>query len=310
MRLTHRHIEIFRAVMQSGNLTRAAEVLHTSQPTVSRELARLEQVLGMPLFDRLRGRLQPTARALQLFDEIERSYIGLERIASAAEALRHFASGRLAIACLPALAHSLLPAACHRFVVSHPQASLAITPQESPLLEEWLTEQRFDLGLTEHEDALPATTLRPLFAADEVVVLPDGHPLLSREVLSLADFDGQAFVSLAPQDSYRQQIDALFREHGVKRALVVETTSAVSVAALVRQGLGISVINPLTAIELEGHGLHWRRFAVSIPFKVSLVRPQWRASNPLADSFCVELEAAAHVFQQRLAQGLQAEGRA
>ena len=57
-------------------------------------------------------------------------------------------------------------------------------------------------------------------------------------------------------------------------------------------------------------GVHWRRFAVSIPFKVSLVRPQWRASNPLADSFCVELEAAAHVFQQRLAQGLQAEGRA
>ena len=60
MRLTHRQIEIFRTVMQSSNLTRAAEALHTSQPTVSRELARLEQVLGMALFDRVRGRLQPT----------------------------------------------------------------------------------------------------------------------------------------------------------------------------------------------------------------------------------------------------------
>jgi hypothetical protein len=58
-----RHIEIFHAVMTSGNLTQAATLLHTSQPTVSRELARLEQQLGLQLFGRVRGRLQPTVRA-------------------------------------------------------------------------------------------------------------------------------------------------------------------------------------------------------------------------------------------------------
>jgi DNA-binding transcriptional LysR family regulator len=61
MGITHRHIEVFRAVMQSGSVTGAAGLLHTSQPTVSRELARLEQVLGFSLFDRVRGAssLQP-----------------------------------------------------------------------------------------------------------------------------------------------------------------------------------------------------------------------------------------------------------
>lgn len=302
MRLTHRQIEIFRAVMQSGNLTRAAEALHTSQPTVSRELARLEQVLGMALFDRVRGRLQPSARALSLFDEIERSYIGLERIASVAEALRQFVSGRLSIASLPALTHSLLPEACRRFAAIHPQASLAITPQESPMLEQWLTEQRFDLGLTEHDEAPAATELKTLLAADEVVVLPEAHPLLARTVLSLEDLAGQAFVSLAPQDRYRQQIDALFSERGIARSPVVETASAVSIAAMVRQGLGISVINPLTALACEGCGVAWRRLSVSIPFKVSLIRPLWRASNPLADSFCAEIETVACALQARLAR--------
>ena len=84
MQLTHRQIEVFRAVMVSGHVTRAAEVLHTSQPTVSRELARLEQVLGIELFERVKGRLRPTVRALALLEEVELSYVGLDRIAATA----------------------------------------------------------------------------------------------------------------------------------------------------------------------------------------------------------------------------------
>ena len=58
--LTHRHVEVFRALMIAGSVTRAAELLHTSQPTVSRELARMEHSIGFPLFERIRGRLRPT----------------------------------------------------------------------------------------------------------------------------------------------------------------------------------------------------------------------------------------------------------
>lgn len=57
-----RHIEIFHAVMTAGSLTEAAHLLHTSQPTVSRELARFEKVIGLKLFERVRGRLHPTVQ--------------------------------------------------------------------------------------------------------------------------------------------------------------------------------------------------------------------------------------------------------
>ncbi len=83
-----RHIEIFHAVMTTGNLTEAARMLHTSQPTVSRELARFEKVLGLQLFERTRGRLQPTVQGLRLFEEVQRSWYGLDRIVSAAEPAR------------------------------------------------------------------------------------------------------------------------------------------------------------------------------------------------------------------------------
>ena len=91
-----RHIEIFHAVMTAGSLTEAAHLLHTSQPTVSRELARFEKVIGLKLFERVRGRLHPTVQGLRLFEEVQRSWYGLDRIVSAAESLREF---RLLPAC-------------------------------------------------------------------------------------------------------------------------------------------------------------------------------------------------------------------
>ena len=68
MRLTHRMIEVFRLLVQTGNATRTAEMLCTSQPSISRDLSRLEQVTGILLFERRGGRLYPTAPALALYE--------------------------------------------------------------------------------------------------------------------------------------------------------------------------------------------------------------------------------------------------
>ena len=304
MKPTHRQIEVFRAVMATGHVTQAADRLGSSQPTLSRELARLEASLGMALFDRVRGRLRPTVRAMALLEEVERSFIGLDRIAATAAALRQFADGRMTVACLPALAHALLPEAARRFLATHPQAGLSIVPAESPWLEQSLTEQRFDLGLVETRLAPAATRLRPLLQADEVVVLPDGHPLLTHRVLQPADFEAAAFVSLAPADPYRQTVDQMFEAAGVSRRMVVDAASAVSVCALVRQGLGVAIVNPLTALELSGSGLQMRPLSVSIAFHVGLVMPDLRAPSPLAGAFEASLLEAAAALQARLGPGL------
>ena len=300
MQLTHRLVEVFRAVMATGHVTRAAELLHTSQPTVSRELARLEQVLGFALFDRVRGRLHPTARALALMEEVNASYLGLERIAASAAALRQFAHGRLQLASLPALAHALVPESLRVFCADQPEARVSLATLESPQLETALTEQRFDLGLVERHEAPAGCTLQTLLVADEVAVLPAGHPLAARARLAPADFAGQAFVSLAPTDPYRQQIDAMFDARGVARPLRLDTPSAVSVCALVRQGLGLGIVNPLTALELAGPGLVVRPLDVSIPFHVALVRPAWRTAHPLLGALEAALHSAAQTLLARL----------
>lgn len=288
---THRQLALFRAIMAHGNLSRAAEDVGTSQPTLSRELARLEQVLGFDLFDRVRGRLRPTARALALLQEVERSFIGLDQIARRAQELRTLSTGRLRLACLPALAHALVPKVLEQFAKALPQASVSVVPLESPWLEQALSEQRFDLGLGETVDAPVGVALRPLMQAREVAVLPRGHRLCAKTMLRARDFADERFVSLAEGDPYRQAIDELFARAGVERALPFETASAVAVCALVAQGLGVAIVNPLTAAAMAGPDLVVRPLQDEISFRVSLLLPEVASAHPLREALVRAFEA-------------------
>ena len=81
-----RHIELFQAILQTGSLTAAAELLHISQPAASKILKHAEQQLGFALFDRVRGKLQPTAEA-RLQQQTERLAIDLQNLRRLADNL-------------------------------------------------------------------------------------------------------------------------------------------------------------------------------------------------------------------------------
>jgi len=162
---------------------------------------------------------------------------------------------------------------------------LTLTPQESPLLEEWMAAQRFDIGLSEVSATVPGTRSETLAELDEVCVLPAGHRLLERAVLTPRDFDGERFVSLSSEDPYRRQFDAIFAAAGVQRRLQLETHSAIAVCALVQENLGIALVNPLTARACAGPGLHIRPLSVSVPFRIQALWALHRPGHALAQDF-------------------------
>lgn len=149
-----------------------------------------------------------------------------------------------------------------------------------------MSAQRHDLGLTETLHTPAGTERTPLLTLNEVCVLPQGHPLAAKPMLTPADFHGENYISLSRTDSYRQLLDALFVEHQVKRRMVVETHSAASICAMVRAGVGISVVNPLTALDYAGNGVVVRRFSVEVPFTVNWCArctapaPRWSMPSP------------------------------
>ena len=214
---------------------------------------------------------------------MERSFQGLARVIERAQALGRAEDAELSVLSLPALSHALLPGALAVLLGEHPAARVSITPAEPPLLDAWMGEQRFDLGLAEQATPLAGVRVEPVLEADEVAVLPAGHALASRRRLALKDFAGQDFISLAEDDPYRREIDARFDAAGVQRRLRLQTHSAVAVCELVRAGLGAAIVNPLTAAACAGSGLEVRPLAVSIPYRVSALIPLHRPAQPLVD---------------------------
>jgi DNA-binding transcriptional LysR family regulator len=230
---------------------------------------------------------------LALLQEVERSFIGLDQIARRAQELRTLSTGRLRLACLPALAHALVPKALVQFAKVLPEASVSVVPLESPWLEQALSEQRFDLGLGETVEAPTGVALRPLMQAREVAVLPRAHRLCAKTELRARDFAGERFISLAEGDPYRQAIDDLFERAGVERAMPFETASAVAVCALVAQGLGVAIVNPLTAAAMAGPDLVVRPLRDEIAFRVSLLLPDVASAHPLRDALVRAFETVA-----------------
>lgn len=300
MNFKFRHVEIFWAIMTTGKTTAAAEMLNTSQPTISRELAQFEHATRLKLFDRNNGKLIPTESARLLFEEVKVSYFGLDRIKSTVESLRNFQQAQISLACLPAYSIALMPLACKYFCDRYPGASINVKPLETPYLEEALSAQRFHMGLIENGKAPPGTMIECLLDLDVVCVMPSGHPLSAKATLEPADFQGQDFVYLAAGDPYRIQIDSIFSNHGVERNMMVETHSADAVCATVRLGVGVALVNPLTALHYSGIGLVLRPFTPRVSYTVFAVKPLHRPPAPVVEPFLEALRTSCNQLTAEL----------
>src|SRR4030095_1058130 len=125
--LNPRQIEAFRAVILTGGVGAAASLINVTQPAVSRMMRDLQSHLGLTLFERRGTGLVPTSEALSLYAEVERAFVGLDRIEQMATELRTRRAGFLRIAALAALANGLLSGFCGEFLKERPKLDIVLS---------------------------------------------------------------------------------------------------------------------------------------------------------------------------------------
>src|ERR1700720_690729 len=96
-----RQVEAFKAVIENGTISRAAEILHVSQPAMSKLIAHFEFDTGLKIFDRHKGRLAPTENGMRLYNEIDRIFAGIRQVENAVDVIRREEQGRISIGVLP-----------------------------------------------------------------------------------------------------------------------------------------------------------------------------------------------------------------
>jgi DNA-binding transcriptional LysR family regulator len=285
MSLNPRQIEAFRAIMLTGSTVRAADSMRVSQPAVSRLLHDLQHRLGLTLFARRGQRLAPTAEAIALFSEVERSYVGLDRIAEAAAEIRTRRAGVLRIAVLPALANGFLPRFVGRFMRDRPKLDLAVYGLLSHLVLDWVASGQCDIGFVAGTMQHPAVSAVPLPATRMVAIVPELHRLARRRRIAARDFADEDFVSLSPGASSRAEIDQVFATGGIVRRLRIETPLSEIACAIVASGAAVAIVDPFTAAEYEGTGLVARPFEPPVTFAISAVYATHRGLSGVAREF-------------------------
>jgi DNA-binding transcriptional LysR family regulator len=300
IRLNQRQIEVFNAIMIHKGVTAAAVALRTSQPTVSRELREMETYIGFDLFHRFGKRLTPTAQAQLLHDVVKRSFVGMDEISRAAIAIGGYNAAHLRIACIPAYAEAFIPLVAKRFMEIRPTAHLVVHSLEESLLHHDLTSQMFDIGLTEGTYEYEGVATQQLDIGEVLCALPAGHRLCAKAVLDPQDFEGVEFVYFSQDDPYRRKLDAIFDAAGVSRRYTVETTTATGVCSMVAAGIGVSIVNPLTAAHYAKRGIELRRMSVRVPYRINLWRPAKGPRSPLADQFILSLREVASEISSTL----------
>ncbi|CAM3833748.1 Octopine catabolism/uptake operon regulatory protein OccR [Pseudomonas reidholzensis] len=263
-----RHMEVFRAVMLTGSISAAAKMLYVSQPAVSKLIAYIEGRLTYRLFERINNRLVPTAEAQVLFREVERVYQAALVVNECALSLASGSQRNLRISCSASLSTVVIPIALAQLKRESP--SLNIEWQTSLMNEmpNQILSKKVDLSIA----ALPLVHdhlhSQAFMRGRMVVVLPPEHPLAQQPQLSLRQLEGQALLLFRPDMPFGKLLAQEIERDGAQLESLLSFTNANEAVALVKQGMGITIIDEFVA---QGSGLAVVPLAEEIHFDISFV---------------------------------------
>ena len=243
--MNFKQIEAFRAVMMTRSMTKAAGLLYTSQPNVSRWIALLEEKVGFRLFERRGTRLFPTSEAMKFYADVERAFIGLDSLNDTANSIRRRGTGFLRVGAVGSIAHCILPGAIRKLRESFADVSVVINIGSSDLIAKWTSTGYCDIGFCMFPADLPGLHYDLIDISLGVGIVNNSHSLAVRKILYPSDFDNENFISFPSGALSREAIDCHFQNSS--RILSLETPFVMTACAMVGQGLGVSIVNPVVS---------------------------------------------------------------
>ncbi|WP_294929863.1 LysR substrate-binding domain-containing protein [uncultured Paracoccus sp.] len=292
---TLRQIEVFKAVIETGTVSRAAETLHMSQPAASKLLSNLEADTGINLFERRRGLLIPTERGQRFYEEVDRIFSGLDQIAMAVENLRSEEHGRLTIGVLPALSGRFISTVIRSFAQAQPDVFISLHARSSQFLIDWMRSGKVDVCVVTGRVDDPHIQTEPILTMPMACMLPLDHPLAERPSISVADMVDEPLIAFMHSSYTRLRLERAFEAENRMPRVVTEATTAQNVCELVAAGMGIALVHPVYAETVEGRVV-MRPFAPPNVLDFQLCRLRHGRNRRLVTAFVDTVRATAQAF--------------
>ena len=241
-----KQIEYFRAVMEAGTVSGAAAMLNVSQPNVSRMLKYTESRLGLRLFERCKGRLQPTPEATALYREVQSLHTHLD---SLQDALRHIVRGelgRFTVGASPSLGRHVLPTALSRLRREYPQLAVKLDILSVSQVIEYLTLGQGECACTIFPISHPQLATEAYAAGALVCGIPRDHPLAGRAVITPKDLAGENLIGFEPNTPHGRMLHEFLSQSGREPVFLCTVRFAETACAMAEQGNGIALVDEFT----------------------------------------------------------------
>ncbi|MBV8815198.1 MAG: LysR family transcriptional regulator [Verrucomicrobia bacterium] len=290
-------LRYFAAVARLGNFSRAAEECRVAQPSLSQQILKLEDEVGERLFERTRRRAILTSagglflpHALSILEEAER---GRQEIREMSGKIR----GKIQVGALPTIAPYFLPGIVGPFREKYPGAELIIHEDTTSQLLRNLEENQLDLAVISDGSPGSGIQVEDLFSEELLLCLPLNHALAKRRKVVAADLHSERFIVMQEGHCLGAQAQQFCESKGFRPRVSCRSAQIGTVLAMVRAGLGISLIPDMARRSEPGEGVVYRsldgvRPRRTIALAVSKQRKTGRSTLELGNFIRQNLAAA------------------
>ncbi len=293
MRLTLHQLRLLLAVTREGSISRAAQRLHLTQPTLSTQLRQLAEQVGLPLFERVGRRLHLTPAGEVVVASATRLEQELELLDDTLAELRGDIGGRLRLAVV-STAETFIPRLLGEFRRERPAVDVSLVVLNRDAVLRRLADNLDDLYIMSRPPLAPPVVATPFLANPLVVIAAADHALASLRSVALSTLADEEFVLREPGSGTRQAAEVFFASHGLTLRPRLELGSNEAVRQAVAGGLGLSLMSAHALAHAADEGIvvlavedtpvitHWQ-----------VVHPSGKRLTPLADAFLRFLQARA-----------------
>lgn len=253
-----RQIEAFRAAMELGSATAASEALHISQPAVSRLLKDLEKTIGFRLFERKARGLVPTQDADNLYVEVKRSFIGLDRISQVAKAIRDKASGTVRVIALPVFADGLIASFNGRFMNAHRGITIEAETGSRALVVDGVAARAFDVGISILPVSDPLIATKPLFNSTAVLAMNADNPLTRYSIVPIKELHGHRMLGLPDNSPFQMAIGKELRRLHVEPQFIGSARTQRAICHMASTDAGIALVDKVIVNDFPNSRLVFR----------------------------------------------------
>ena len=287
MSLNLRQIEVFRATVEHGTVSGAAQALNVSQPAASKMLSHLEAASGLTLFHRQGRRLALTDTGKRLYQDVLSAFAGMREIERSIETYRRELHGQIVLGIVPPLSGTFIKDVITELRSYASSVYVSVVIRNTEQLIDLLTDKKIDIAIIHKIESIGSGLVQAEIEDPLVCAMSEGHPLATRKSIRLSDLATLPFVAFSPNARVRDVIDKMCDEARITLPAVSDATSGSGVCALTAAFGAISIIPHLAALQLQPHGLIVRPLAVRQTIKFIAIQPPNVHSTKLTER-CIE----------------------